>query len=137
MARKKTSNPKRTEAVALSEYAAKALVAAEQLRNKSRPVEALSLEDVERALLADLPGLAGKLKTKLAKKEAAFTVAAVASMVMAAGESFVDAEPKQQVALLIHTLEPPAGDPDQIDAGALRAALSRPRPPRPGGRGTP
>src|SRR5260370_19601297 len=101
MARKKpTSTTKRAklladQAVALSDYAAKALVAAEQLRIKTNTVEQFPLDENERATVADLPALAAKLNKKLAKKAGSFTVAGVTSMVMAAAESFVDAQPKQ------------------------------------------
>jgi hypothetical protein len=49
----------------------------------------------------DLPALAARLKKKLVKEDASFTVAEVAGIVMALADSFVDAEPKQQVALLL------------------------------------
>jgi len=101
MARKKTTKLLTDQAVALADYAAKALVAAEQLRVKTKVVEGFPLDDDERATAADLPALPGKLKKKLTKKEGRFTVAEVTSMVMAAAESLLDAEPKQQKALLI------------------------------------
>jgi hypothetical protein len=54
----------------LAEYAARALVAARQLRIKTKPVKGLRLSKGDRAGLAALPGLAPKLKKKLAKPEA-------------------------------------------------------------------
>jgi len=107
MARKKpTGTTKKTnllanQAVALAEYAAKALIAAEQLRVKTKAVEGFPLEDDERATVAELPVLPAKLKKKLAKQSGSFTIAEVASMVLAAAESFVDAEPQQQASLLL------------------------------------
>jgi hypothetical protein len=107
MARKKQTNTaKKTklisdQAAALAEYAAKALVAAEQLRIKTKAVEQFPLDDGERAMVAELPALPAKLKKKLPKKDASFTVAEAASMVMAAADAFLDAEPQQQVALLL------------------------------------
>ena len=89
------------QAVALAEYAATALVAAEQLGIKAKAVEAFPLSEEERATAAHLPALAAKLKKKLVKKDDSFTVAEVASIVMAMAGSFVDAEAKQQVALLV------------------------------------
>src|SRR5262249_44446619 len=77
------------------------LVAAEQLRVKTKAVERIPLDVDERATVAALPSVAAKLKKKLAKQDAGFTVAEVAGMVMAAAESFIDAEPRQQVALLL------------------------------------
>src|SRR5215471_13886583 len=88
-------------AAALAEYAAKVLVAAEQLRIKTKTIERFPLDDDERATVAELPALAAKEKKKLAKKDGSFTVAEVASMVMAIADSFPDAEPQQQVALLL------------------------------------
>ena len=107
MARKKqTRTTKKTKAiadqgVALAEYAATALVAAEQLGIKAKAVEEFPLSEEERTTVAHLPALAAKLKKKLAKTDGPYTVAEVAGMVMAIAESLVDAEPKQQVTLLI------------------------------------
>lgn len=89
------------QAAALADYAAKALVAAEQLRIKTRAVERFPLVDGERATVAELAALSPKLKKKLAKKDGSFTVAEVASMVMALADAFVDGEPKRQAALLL------------------------------------
>jgi hypothetical protein len=89
------------QAVALAEYAATALVAAEQLGIKAKAVEEYPLNEEERTTVAHLPALAGKLKKKLLKKDGSFTVAEVGGMVLAVADSFVDAEPMQQVALLV------------------------------------
>ncbi len=104
--KKQTSRTKQTkpiadQALALAEYAAKALVAAEQLRIKSKTVEGFPLDEAERTTVAGLPAFAAKIKRKLAKKDSTFTVVEVAGMVMAAAGAFVDAEPGQQVALLM------------------------------------
>ena len=107
MARKKPTRTARKtraigdQAVALAEYAATALVAAEQLGIKAKAVEGFPLSEEERATVAHLPALAAKLKKKLVKKDDSFTLADVASLVMAIADSFVDAEPKQQLALLL------------------------------------
>ena len=104
MARKKQTQKAKLiadQAAALAEYAAKALVAAERLRIKTKAVERFPLDDDERATVAELPALPAKLKKKLLKMDGSFTVAEVASMVMAAADSFVDAESPQQVALLL------------------------------------
>src|SRR5690348_988367 len=72
MARKKQTSPAEKakliadQAAALAEYAAKALVAAEQLRIKTKAIEHFPLDDDERATVAELPALAAKLKKKLA-----------------------------------------------------------------------
>jgi len=103
MARKKPTTEAKLiadQAAALAEYAAKALVAAEQLRIKTKTIERFPLDVDERATVAELPALAAKLNNKLTKMDCSFTVAEVASMVMAAAEAVVEAELKQQVALL-------------------------------------
>jgi hypothetical protein len=107
MARKKpSSTTKKTrliadQAVALAEYAAKALVAAEQLRIKTEAVEQFPLNGYERTTVTLLPTLPANLKKKLAKRNAAFTIVEVASMVMAMSESFFDAQATEQAALLL------------------------------------
>jgi hypothetical protein len=107
MARKKpTRSTKKTkaiadQAIALAEYAETALVAAEQLRIKTTAVERFPLDENERATVAELPSLAAKLTKKLAKEGGSYTVAEVAGLVMAVVDSFVDAEPKRQLALLL------------------------------------
>src|SRR5262245_30508751 len=88
-------------AAALAEYAAKALVAAGQLRIKTKTIERFPLDDDERATVAELPALSAKLQKRLTRKDASFTIAEAASMVMAAADAFPDAEPQQQVALLL------------------------------------
>ena len=75
MARKKLiSGSKKTkliadQAIALTEYATKALVAAEQLRITTKSVEDFPLQAPERTTLARLPALPAKIKKKMAKKE--------------------------------------------------------------------
>ena len=56
-----------------------ALVAAEQLRIKTRAIEQFPLEEPELAMVARLPALPAKIKTKLAKKNAVTTRACVIS----------------------------------------------------------
>jgi hypothetical protein len=104
MARKKPTKMAKLiadQAVNLAEYAAKALVAAEQLRIKAKAVERFPLDAEARANMVELPALPAKLKKKLPKMDTPFTVAEVANMVMAAADSFVDAEPRQQIKLLL------------------------------------
>jgi len=89
------------QADALTDYAAKAYIAADDLRIKTKPVKQFPLDEDERETLAEIPALPAKLKKKLAKKDVAFTIVDLASMVMAISESFVDAEAKEQLALLL------------------------------------
>src|SRR5262245_5595641 len=68
MARKKQTQKAKLiadQAAALAEYAAKALVAAEQVRINTKAVERFPLDDDEQATVAELPALAPKLKKKL------------------------------------------------------------------------
>ncbi len=133
MARKKQTTKKTkllaAQAVALADFAAKAYIAADDLKIKTKPVKQFSLDEDERATVAEIPALPANLKKKLAMKGAAFTIVDVASMVMAMSESFVDAEPKQQVALLvvakklIDRLEKSIVMPD-LPAKAKKASLS-------------
>jgi hypothetical protein len=88
------------QAIALADYAAQALVSAELLRVKTKAVEDFPLDEQERATAAELESVTPKLRRKLAKAGAAFTVAEVASLVMSFAESFLDAQPRQQVEML-------------------------------------
>jgi Plasmid pRiA4b ORF-3-like protein len=104
MAKKKPTTTDLTEqSVALAEFAAKALVAAEQLGVKKKVVDGFSLDDSERAIAADLPGISATLKKKLAKDAATFTVADTASIVMAVAESLLEGEPLKRLKLLFIT----------------------------------
>ena len=80
MAKKKpVSTDLAEQSVGLAEFAAKALVAAEQLGMKKKVVNGFSLDDSERAVAADLPSLSATVKKKLAKDNATFTVADTAT----------------------------------------------------------
>jgi hypothetical protein len=104
MAKKKPATTDLAEqSVALSEFAAKALVAAEHLGVKKKFVNGFSLDDSERAIAADLPGLSATLNKKLAKDDATFTVADTASIIMAVAESLLDGEPLKRLKLLFIT----------------------------------
>jgi hypothetical protein len=88
------------QAAALVEYAAQALVAAEQLRIKTKVVDHFPLDENERTTAAKLRAIAPKIGTKLKKTNATFTIAEVASMVMSVAESFLDAQPRLQFEML-------------------------------------
>jgi len=88
------------QAVALADFVGKTLVAAEQLRIKTKAVERFPLELAELAIVADLPALSATIKKKLAKKNATFTVAETASLVMAVADSLLEGEPLKRLALL-------------------------------------
>lgn len=87
------------QAVAVAEFAAKACIAADELRIKTKLVKQFPLDEAERATVAEIPVLPANLKEKLAKEDAAFTIIDVASMLMAISQSVVGAEWRQQLLL--------------------------------------
>jgi len=116
MARKKTTpskEPPRTvksdaakkaqvlakNAAQLAEFAATALVAAESMGIKTKPLEYFSLSPTQREVLLAVPDISKSIKKKLAKDKASFTVAEVASMTMALAEASIDDDPEKQVAM--------------------------------------
>jgi len=88
------------QAVQIAEFAAKALVAAKQLRIKTKPLDNFWLAPVQRDVLLLVPGVSKTIKNKLAK-EKPLTVAEVVSMTMALAEDLPEGEPQKQVALLL------------------------------------
>jgi Plasmid pRiA4b ORF-3-like protein len=102
MARKKpTPTDLTAQSVALAEFAAKALVAAEQMGIKKKPVDGFALNHAERLIAAELPTLSNTIKKKLAKKNTAFTIADTASIVMAIADSILEGEPLKRFNLLL------------------------------------
>jgi len=101
MARKKpTSTDLTVQSVALAEYAAKTLVAAEELGVKKKPIQDFPLDDAERFVVADLPSLSASGRKKLTTRTGAITVADLACFVLAVSESILDGEPLQRLRLL-------------------------------------
>jgi len=90
------------QAVQIAEFAAQALVAAEQLRIKTKPLDNFWLAPAQREILLLIPGLSKTIKNKLAK-EKPLSVAEVASMTLAVAEDLPNNEPKRKVALLLVT----------------------------------
>ena len=88
------------QSVAIAEYAAKTLVTAEQLRIKTKALEHFPLEESERLTVANLPALNSKIKKKLAKNDATFTVAETASILNAVADSLLEGELLNLLALL-------------------------------------
>jgi hypothetical protein len=88
------------QAAAFAGYAAQALVAAGQHRIKTKPVDGLTLQADERAAASVLPTVPATVGKKLAKEDAAFTVAEVAGLLAVVAESLPGAEPKQQLVQL-------------------------------------
>jgi hypothetical protein len=115
------------QAVKLAEWAAQALVTAELLRIKDEPVGRLSLNDSDQAVLATLSTVVPELRKKLAKTETEFTIAELAGLTMALAESFADAEPKQQVELLMIAKRLMDCLQDEIAGWSKPARITKPR----------
>jgi hypothetical protein len=88
------------QAVQIAEWAAQAMVAAEQLGIKQQLLEHLQLAPSQRGVLLLVPGVSTATKNKLAK-ESSFTVAEVASMTMALAEDLTEGDARKQLALLL------------------------------------
>jgi hypothetical protein len=102
MPRKKPTTTDLTDAsVGLAEFAAKALVAAEQLAIQKKPIPVFPLDNPERVIAAHLPSLSATLKRKLKAKTGTFTVADTASIVMALAESLLEGGPLQRLNLIL------------------------------------
>ena len=89
------------QAVQIAEFAAKALVAAEQLRIKTKPLEHFYLAPAQRDVLLLVPSITKSIKNKLAKEKSSFTVAEVASMTMALAVDLLDGDTHKQLAVLL------------------------------------
>lgn len=109
------------QVVQVAEWAAQALVAAEQLRIKTKPLEHFSLAPAQRDVLLLVPGISKSIRNRLLKDNSSFTVAEVASMIMAMAEDLPDGDAGKQVALMFvakHLM-------DSLQDGILR--LSEPK----------
>jgi hypothetical protein len=100
MPRKKSTTTLTAQSVALAEFAAKALVAAEQIGIKKKPVHNFPLGHAERAIAAELPALSTTIKKKLAKKSSTFTIVETASIVSGIADSLLEGEPLKQLTLI-------------------------------------
>ena len=97
-ARKKTAII--DQAAQIAEFVAQALMAAEQLRIKTKPLDNFWMAPGQREVLLLIPSLSKTIKIKLAKDKP-LSVAEVASMTMAVAEDLPDGEARKQVALLL------------------------------------
>lgn len=125
------------QALQIAEFAAKALVDAEQLRIKTKPLDNFWLAPGQRDVLLLVPGISKTIKNKLAKDNASFTVSEVGSMMMALADDLPDGEAQKQVAVLLvakHLMdrlqegimakaEPPARKKPQGKRGVKSAVL--------------
>jgi hypothetical protein len=101
MARKKTTEVQLSDqAAGLAEYAAKALIAAEQLGIKNKVVDCLPLSDNERKIVASLSLLPVTLKRKLAKTDNRITFAETASLVMTLADALLEGDPLKRLSAL-------------------------------------
>ncbi|MDZ4687852.1 MAG: plasmid pRiA4b ORF-3 family protein [Planctomycetaceae bacterium] len=87
-------------AVQLATFGAQALVTAESLRIKTKPLDHFTLSPAQRDILLDVPDISKVIKNKLAKGNSSFTVAEVASMTMALAEVLTEGDPRKQIAVL-------------------------------------
>ena len=114
----------------LAEFAAIALVAAESMGIKTKPLEHFTLSPAQREVLLAVPDISKTIKNKLAREKASFTIAEVASMTMALAEVSIDEDPQRQIATLLvakHLTE-------RLQAGIAavgEAKLSTARTPKP------
>ena len=112
------------QAVQIAEWAAQALVAAEQVRIKTKTLEHFWLAPGQRDVLLLVPGLSKTIKNKLTKNKSSFTVAEVASMAMALAADFPEGDAQRQRADLLvakHLM-------DRLQEGI--AGLPKPKPDR-------
>jgi hypothetical protein len=125
------------QAMQIAEFAAKALVAAEQLRIKTKPLDNFWLAPGQRDVPLLVPGVSKSIKNKLAKDNASFTVSEVGSMTMALADDLPNGEAQKQIAVLLlakHLMdrlqegimakaEPPARKKPQGQRGVKSAVL--------------
>ncbi len=88
------------QAVQIAQFAAQALVAAEQLGIKKKALEHFSLAQAQREVLSLVPGMTKALKKKLATEKATFSIGEVASMTLALAEDLPDGDARKQVAVI-------------------------------------
>jgi hypothetical protein len=85
----------------IAEWVEEAIAVAGQLRIKSKLIGRFPLQEAERTFVSLLPSLSPKIKKKVIKQVADFTVAEVASITSAVTEGLSGAGPMQQLVLLM------------------------------------
>lgn len=108
------------QAVSSAQFAAQALIIAEQLGIKSKPLNGLSLSQDQQNILLTTPDLTSSTKAKLMMGKSSLTVAEVAGMMMAVVENLPDLDTRQQLAGL-HLAK---NLMDTLQAGIAEAASS-------------
>jgi hypothetical protein len=87
-------------AVQIAQFAAQALVAAEQLGIKKKAMEHFSLAPAQREVLSLVPGMTKALKKKLTQEGTTFSIGEVASMTLTLAEDLPDGDARKQVAVM-------------------------------------
>lgn len=96
------------QAVEIAQWAATALIGAERLGIKHKPLDQFFLSPSHREVLRLVPGVSEPVKTKLDEESSVFTAAEVGGMLMAVAEELLDSDDKKRSALLVvvqHLLE--------------------------------
>jgi hypothetical protein len=109
------------QAVQIAQFAAQALVAAEQLGIKKKALEQFSLVPAQREVLSLVPGVTKAVKKKLATEKATYSIGEVASMTLALAEDLPDGDARKQVAVMYlakHLM-------DQLQSGITAAATPK------------
>ena len=88
-------------AVQVAEFAATAIMAAESMGIKTKPLEHFYLSPAQREVLLAVPDISKSIKTRLKNDNASFTIAEVASMTMSLVETSIEGTPRQKVAALL------------------------------------
>jgi hypothetical protein len=88
-------------AMAMAEFAANTLIAAEQLGIKTQPIEHFPLDEIDRGFVAVLPSLDSKLRKRLVQNRLSFTVAETSVILLAIAESLLDADEKDFLPLML------------------------------------
>jgi len=89
------------QAVFIAEWTAQVLVAAGQMKLKTKVVDTFVPGKLERVVLSTLPTVSAKVRTKMSKGGTDFTVAEVCGMTMAVAEDLPAATPQEQMGLIM------------------------------------
>ena len=91
-----------SQAAQMAEWLAQALIAAEQLRIKTKPLDNCCLAPAQRDVLLLVPSISKSIRNKLAKGKKPFTVAEVASMGLALAEDLTEGgDTQKQLAIMM------------------------------------
>jgi hypothetical protein len=88
------------QAVQIAQFAAQALVAAEQMGIKKKTLEHFTLAPAQREVLSLVAGVTKALKKKLTLDGSSFSIGEVASLTLALAEDLPDGDARKQVAVM-------------------------------------